>query len=197
MPLAVRHDKHRGFFVEGLAEVPCATCADALSFMHKALTTRHIRSGCCDDNLYPRANTCLVCYMLSQHHSSAACHANIQSSAISPANIIYLLPATPASDICSQHSQKPSEATWFNHFWEAYWCFTMSCGLCGVANKFMLSSSESQTMAWPRRAFQHPSCKVTTVRNSPSRSIGITTGSNSLYVCAECECTSDVAGRTG
>ncbi|DBA74159.1 hypothetical protein WJX77_004162 [Trebouxia sp. C0004] len=44
MPLAVRHDKHRGFFVEGLAEVPCATCADALSFMHKALTTRHIRS---------------------------------------------------------------------------------------------------------------------------------------------------------
>ena len=42
-PLAVRHDKHKGFFVEGLTEVACASCTDALSFMHKALTTRHIR----------------------------------------------------------------------------------------------------------------------------------------------------------
>ena len=43
-PLGVRHDKHRGFFVEGLTEQPCATCQDALVFMHKGLTTRHIRS---------------------------------------------------------------------------------------------------------------------------------------------------------
>ncbi len=49
-PLAVRHDKHRGFFVEGLLEVPCATCADALGFMHKALTTRHIRYTTSHDN---------------------------------------------------------------------------------------------------------------------------------------------------
>ena len=44
-PLGVRHDKHRGFFVEGLTEQPCATCQDALVFMHKGLTTRHIRSA--------------------------------------------------------------------------------------------------------------------------------------------------------
>lgn len=44
-PLGVRHDKHRGFFVEGLTEQPCATCQEALVFMHKALTTRHIRSS--------------------------------------------------------------------------------------------------------------------------------------------------------
>lgn len=43
-PLGVRHDKHRGFFVEGLTEQPCATCQEALIFMHKGLTTRHIRS---------------------------------------------------------------------------------------------------------------------------------------------------------
>ena len=43
-PLSVRHDKHRGFFVEGLTEQPCATCQEALVFMHKGLTTRHIRS---------------------------------------------------------------------------------------------------------------------------------------------------------
>ena len=43
-PLGVRHDKNRGFFVEGLTEQPCATCQDALVFMHKGLTTRHIRS---------------------------------------------------------------------------------------------------------------------------------------------------------
>lgn len=43
-PLGVRHDKHRGFFVEGLTEQPCATCQEALVFMHKGLTIRHIRS---------------------------------------------------------------------------------------------------------------------------------------------------------
>ena len=43
-PLGVRHDKHQGFFVEGLSEQPCATCQDALVFMHRGLTTRHIRS---------------------------------------------------------------------------------------------------------------------------------------------------------
>lgn len=45
--LPVRHDKHRGFFVEGLTEVPCDTCPDALTFMHKALITRHIRYAVC------------------------------------------------------------------------------------------------------------------------------------------------------
>ena len=43
-PLGVRHDKYRGFFVEGLTEQPCTTCQEALVFMHKGLTTRHIRS---------------------------------------------------------------------------------------------------------------------------------------------------------
>ena len=52
-PLGIRHDKHRGFFVEGLSEQPCATCQEALIFMHKGLTTRHIRLVifpllCCD-----------------------------------------------------------------------------------------------------------------------------------------------------
>lgn len=41
--LPVRHDKHRGFYVEGLSDVPCNSCSDALTFMNKALTTRHIR----------------------------------------------------------------------------------------------------------------------------------------------------------
>ena len=44
--LAVRHDRAKGFYVEGLQTAEVSTCQEALEFVHRALVTRAIRCVC-------------------------------------------------------------------------------------------------------------------------------------------------------
>ena len=56
--LAVRHDRAKGFYVEGLQTAEVSTCQEALEFVHRALVVRAIR---CAYQLVQGTGTYAIC----------------------------------------------------------------------------------------------------------------------------------------